>query len=60
MKRLALLSMIVVFAACAPKADDAAPADTTTPAAADTMARDTTAADTTHRDTTAADTTVRP
>jgi uncharacterized lipoprotein YajG len=56
MKRLALLAAVVLFAACAPKAEET-PAETAAPAApmADTssMMADTTKKDTTMMDTTA-------
>jgi len=49
MKRLALLAALVLFAACAPKAEET-PAETAAPAATDTAASMT---DTTKTDTTA-------
>lgn len=55
MKRLALLAAVVLFAACAPKAEETTPADASAPAATDTSASmtDTTKTDTTKTDTTA-------
>lgn len=56
MKRFVLAASLFVFAACSPKAEEAAPADTAAPAApavmTDSMAHDTTKADST-ADTTA-------
>lgn len=53
MKRFVLAASLFVFAACSPKAEEAAPADTAAPAVmTDSMAHDTTKADST-ADTTA-------
>lgn len=59
MKRIAIVATLVLFAACSPKADEAAPADnaaaapvTTTDSTADTTRTDTTRADSAATDTT--------
>lgn len=52
MKRLMMLASVFVFAACSPKAEEAAPADTAAPAVVDTTAVDTTKVDSTVTDTT--------
>lgn len=55
MKRLALLAAVVLFAACAPKAEETTPAETTTPAAStDSTKTDSTMTDSTKTDSAAA------
>lgn len=54
MKRLALLAAVVLFAACAPKAEETTPADATTPAVTDSATTDSTTTDTTKTDSAAA------
>ncbi len=55
MKRLALLTAVVLFAACAPKGEETTPAETATPAVTDSAAMtDSTTTDTTKTDSAAA------
>lgn len=60
MKRLMMIASVFVFAACSPKAEEAAPADTAAPAAGDTARADTTMADSMNVDSAAMDTTKKP
>jgi len=54
MKRLALLTAVVLFAACAPKGEETTPAETATPAVTDSAATDSMTTDTTKTDSAAA------
>lgn len=56
MKRLAVVASVLLFAACSPKAEEAAPADTAAPAAAvDTTVTYSTKTDSTKTDSTHTD-----
>lgn len=58
MKRLAIVASVFVFAACSPKAEEAAPVvETVAPAATDTTMTDSTKTDSTVADSTKTDTT---